>query len=163
MSLDLGIGQLLMKKIVVREFLVESPEIELRREADGEWRFLSYASNDSPIASATKFLVLGKVVVTDGKIIVIDESPREIVRGAFGHRLTRPDRGAGPACIRAANRPAFDPNAVLAALEVTVIKAGEVAPSWSGEAGGGKTLRSDDYRGKKHVILYFFPKDFTPG
>ncbi len=81
MSLDLGIGQLLMKKIVVREFLVESPEIELRREPDGEWRFLSYASNDSPIAAATQFLVLGKIVVTDGKIIVIDESPREIVRG----------------------------------------------------------------------------------
>ncbi len=81
MSLDLGIGQLLMKKIVVREFLVESPEIELRRESGGEWRFLSYASKDSPIASAAKFLVLGKFVVTDGKIIVIDESPREIVRG----------------------------------------------------------------------------------
>ena len=81
MSLDLGIGQLLMKKIVVREFLVESPEIELRREAGGDWRFLSYASNDSSIASATKFLVLGKIMVTDGKIIVIDESPREIVRG----------------------------------------------------------------------------------
>lgn len=81
MSLDLGIGQLLMKKIVVREFLVESPEIELRRESGGEWRFLSYASSDSPIASAAKFLVLGKFVVTDGKIIVIDESPREIVRG----------------------------------------------------------------------------------
>lgn len=81
MSLDLGIGQLLMKKIVVREFLVESPEIELRRESGGEWRFLSYASNDSPIVSAAKFLVLGKFVVTDGKIIVIDESPRDIVRG----------------------------------------------------------------------------------
>ena len=81
MSLDLGIGQLLMKKIVVREFLVESPEIELRRESGGEWRFLSYASSDSPIASAAKFLMLGKFVVTDGKIIVIDESPRDIVRG----------------------------------------------------------------------------------
>jgi uncharacterized protein involved in outer membrane biogenesis len=81
MSLDLGIGQLLMKKIVVREFLVESPEIELRRDSTGEWRFLSYASDDSPIASVAKFLVLGKFVVTGGKIIVIDESPRDIVRG----------------------------------------------------------------------------------
>ncbi|HNP60840.1 MAG TPA: AsmA-like C-terminal region-containing protein [Nitrospirales bacterium] len=81
MSLDLGIWPLLMKKIVVREFLVESPEIELRRESGGEWRFLSYASNDSPIVSLAEFLVLGKFEVTDGKIIVIDESPRESVRG----------------------------------------------------------------------------------
>ena len=81
MSLDLGIGQLLMKKIVVREFVVESPEIELRRDSAGEWRFLSYASDDSPIGSVAKFLVLGKFVVTGGKIIVIDESPRDIVRG----------------------------------------------------------------------------------
>ncbi|HBP89354.1 MAG TPA: hypothetical protein DD706_16835, partial [Nitrospiraceae bacterium] len=64
-----------------REFLVEYPEIELRRDSAGEWRFLSYASDDSPIASVAKFLVLGKFVVTGGKIIVIDESPRETVRG----------------------------------------------------------------------------------
>jgi len=81
MSLELGIGQLLMKKIVVREFLVEHPEIELRRDSAGEWRFLSYARDDTPIASIAKFLVLGKFVVTEGKIIVIDESPRDIVRG----------------------------------------------------------------------------------
>jgi peroxiredoxin Q/BCP len=44
-----------------------------------------------------------------------------------------------------------------------MIKAGEAAPSWSGAIGGGKLLRSEDYLGQKHVILYFFPKDFTPG
>ena len=81
MSLELGIGQLLVKKIVVREFLVEGPEIEIRRDSAGEWRFLTHASDDSPIASLAKFLVMGKFVVTGGKIIIIDESPREIVRG----------------------------------------------------------------------------------
>ncbi len=80
MSLELGIGQLLVKKIVVREFLVDQPEIELRRDSSGEWRFLSHAE-DSPIASLAKFLVMEKMVVTGGKIIVIDESPRDIVRG----------------------------------------------------------------------------------
>ena len=44
-----------------------------------------------------------------------------------------------------------------------MIDVGEASPSWSGEAGDGSTIRSDDYRGQKHVILYFFPKDFTPG
>ena len=81
MSLELGIGQLLVKKIVVREFLVDHPEIELRRDPSGEWRFLSHSSNDPPIASLAKFLVMEKFVVTGGKIIIIDESPREIVRG----------------------------------------------------------------------------------
>jgi hypothetical protein len=81
MSLELGIGQLLVKKIVVREFLVDGPEIELRRDPTGEWRFLSHSSDDSPIVSLAKFLVMGKFVVTGGKIIIIDESPREIVRG----------------------------------------------------------------------------------
>ena len=29
--------------------------------------------------------------------------------------------------------------------------------------GSGKQLRLRDFRGRRHVILYFFPKDFTPG
>ena len=81
MSLELGIGQLLVKKIVVREFLVDQPEIELRRDSEGEWRFLSPTSDDSPIASLAKFLLMEKMVVSGGKIVVIDESPRDIVRG----------------------------------------------------------------------------------
>lgn len=81
MSLELGIGQLLVKKIVVREFLVDRPEIELRRDPSGEWRFLSHSSDDSPFASLAKFLATGKFVVIGGKIVIIDESPREIVRG----------------------------------------------------------------------------------
>jgi hypothetical protein len=81
MSLELGIGQLLARKIVVREFLVDHPEIEIRRDSSGEWRFLNHASDDSPMASLAKFLVTGTFVVTGGKIIIIDESPREIVRG----------------------------------------------------------------------------------
>ena len=44
-----------------------------------------------------------------------------------------------------------------------MIQAGEAAPSWSGAAGNGTTIGSADYQGRKNVILYFFPKDFTPG
>jgi peroxiredoxin Q/BCP len=44
-----------------------------------------------------------------------------------------------------------------------VIRAGEPAPEFSGELADGTTLRSADYRGRKHLVVYFFPKDFTPG
>jgi peroxiredoxin Q/BCP len=44
-----------------------------------------------------------------------------------------------------------------------MISQGERAPVFSGELADGTTLRSQDYRGERHLILYFFPKDFTPG
>ena len=30
-------------------------------------------------------------------------------------------------------------------------------------ASNGQTVKLSDYRGKKNVVLYFYPKDFTPG
>lgn len=44
-----------------------------------------------------------------------------------------------------------------------MIAKGEQAPEFEGTLAGGKQLRSRDFRGRRHVILYFFPKDFTPG
>jgi len=44
-----------------------------------------------------------------------------------------------------------------------MIRKGDTAPEFSGELADGTTLRSADYRGKKNLIVYFFPKDFTPG
>jgi len=44
-----------------------------------------------------------------------------------------------------------------------MISKGEAAPSFSGELADGSVLRSDDYRGERNLIVYFFPKDFTPG
>jgi len=44
-----------------------------------------------------------------------------------------------------------------------VITTGKAAPAFSGELADGSVLRSDDYRGRKNLIVYFFPKDFTPG
>jgi len=37
------------------------------------------------------------------------------------------------------------------------------APDFSGLLADGRQLRLRDYRGRRHVVLYFFPKDFTPG
>jgi thioredoxin-dependent peroxiredoxin len=40
---------------------------------------------------------------------------------------------------------------------------GETAPDFNLPGTGGKTYRLDDYQGQKHVVLYFYPKDDTPG
>ena len=37
---------------------------------------------------------------------------------------------------------------------------GDTAPEFSGESDGGK-ISLADYRGKKNVVLYFYPGDFT--
>ena len=44
-----------------------------------------------------------------------------------------------------------------------MIEVGQEAPEFSGTLAGGRQLRLKDFRGRRHVILYFFPKDFTPG
>ncbi len=43
------------------------------------------------------------------------------------------------------------------------VQVGEPAPDFSLEATGGKTISLSDFRGKKNVVLYFYPKDNTPG
>ena len=44
-----------------------------------------------------------------------------------------------------------------------MIAIGERAPEFEGTLAGGKQLRLRDFRGRRHIVLYFFPKDFTPG
>lgn len=45
---------------------------------------------------------------------------------------------------------------------MTTLKAGDKAPEFEGTIQDGSTIKLSDYRGKK-VILYFYPKDNTPG
>ena len=45
---------------------------------------------------------------------------------------------------------------------VSRIEAGMVAPEFTAQITSGKTVHLRDYRGKK-VVLYFYPKDDTPG
>ena len=40
---------------------------------------------------------------------------------------------------------------------------GQKAPGFSLQTTGGGTISLDDYLGKKNVVLYFYPKDDTPG
>jgi peroxiredoxin Q/BCP len=43
------------------------------------------------------------------------------------------------------------------------IKAGDRAPDFEGPTGDGGSLRLKDFIGKKNIVLYFYPKDDTPG
>ncbi|MBI3358878.1 MAG: peroxiredoxin [Nitrospirae bacterium] len=40
---------------------------------------------------------------------------------------------------------------------------GGVAPNFTLSSNDGRTISLSDYKGKKNVILYFYPKDDTPG
>ena len=44
-----------------------------------------------------------------------------------------------------------------------MIREGERAPDFSAPTADGSTLSLGDFRGKKPLILYFYPRDNTPG
>ena len=43
------------------------------------------------------------------------------------------------------------------------MKEGDKAPNFSLPSNEGKMVSFDDYKGKQRVVLYFYPKDDTPG
>lgn len=44
-----------------------------------------------------------------------------------------------------------------------MLKPGDQAPDFSLPTATGETFRLSDYRGKRAVVLFFYPKDDTPG
>jgi peroxiredoxin Q/BCP len=44
-----------------------------------------------------------------------------------------------------------------------MLKPGTEAPQFTATLDDGSTFDLSSYRGKKHVVLYFYPKDFTGG
>ncbi|MCX8052381.1 MAG: thioredoxin-dependent thiol peroxidase [Armatimonadetes bacterium] len=44
-----------------------------------------------------------------------------------------------------------------------MVEEGQKAPEFTLPATGGRTVSLADFRGKKNVVLYFYPKDDTPG
>lgn len=44
-----------------------------------------------------------------------------------------------------------------------MVQVGEKAPDFSGRIADGSEVNLRDFRNRRHVVLYFFPKDFTPG
>ena len=47
--------------------------------------------------------------------------------------------------------------------EAAEIKEGMKAPAFTAQDQEGRTIRLQDYAGKSAVVLYFYPKDDTPG
>jgi thioredoxin-dependent peroxiredoxin len=43
------------------------------------------------------------------------------------------------------------------------LKPGDKAPGFQGQTDAGKTWKSKDHVGKKILVVYFYPKDMTPG
>ena len=43
------------------------------------------------------------------------------------------------------------------------VKVGARAPDFTLKANTGESVSLDDFRDRKHVVLYFYPKDETPG
>jgi peroxiredoxin Q/BCP len=54
---------------------------------------------------------------------------------------------------------------VLSAAEqaASTPKVGDKAPAFEGKDQDGKTVKLSDFAGKKAVLVYFYPKDDTPG
>jgi peroxiredoxin Q/BCP len=48
-------------------------------------------------------------------------------------------------------------------MPVVELREGRQAPDFALPSHKGDTVRLKDFRGKKHVVLYFYPKDDTPG
>jgi len=40
---------------------------------------------------------------------------------------------------------------------------GSIAPDFAMKDGGGREMKLSELRGKKSAVVYFYPKDFTPG
>lgn len=53
-------------------------------------------------------------------------------------------------------------NAVLAHPEQMALRVGQKAPDFDVTSSSGQRLRLSDFAGKKNVVLYFYPGDFTP-
>lgn len=43
------------------------------------------------------------------------------------------------------------------------VKAGDLVPEIEGETFDGQKIKLSDFQGKSNVVLYFYPKDNTPG
>ena len=46
---------------------------------------------------------------------------------------------------------------------MATLKTGNVAPAFTLQDQNGKKVSLKDFKGKKNVVLYFYPKAMTPG
>ena len=50
----------------------------------------------------------------------------------------------------------------MASIPKLKLNEGHIAPAFQAETNGGSTVALKDFKGQ-HVILFFYPKDDTPG
>ena len=43
------------------------------------------------------------------------------------------------------------------------LREGDIAPDFTSSDSDGHSFKLSDFRRKKNVVVYFYPKDFTPG
>lgn len=48
-------------------------------------------------------------------------------------------------------------------LAMQMLQPGDVAPDFKAESTDGSVISLSDYKGKSHVVLYFYPEDMTGG
>jgi thioredoxin-dependent peroxiredoxin len=48
-------------------------------------------------------------------------------------------------------------------IRSTYLKEGDTAPDFTFEDNNGKSVKLSEYGGRKNMIVYFYPKDFTSG
>ncbi|MCA9471982.1 MAG: AsmA-like C-terminal domain-containing protein [Nitrospirales bacterium] len=80
-SLDLKIFSLLRREFSVKELSIEEPELEVKRGRDGTWWMFQAGQTTSGDSLFIGLSLIEKVMVADGRIVFIDESPREEARG----------------------------------------------------------------------------------
>ena len=44
-----------------------------------------------------------------------------------------------------------------------MLKVGQNVPEFETELDNGEPFRTSEFKGKKNIVLYFYPKDFTRG
>ena len=54
-------------------------------------------------------------------------------------------------------------SALLGVIAAETPKTGDTAPAFTAQDQDGKTVSLADFAGKEAVLLYFYPKDNTPG
>ena len=80
-SLDLKIGSLLLQEFAVKELFIDQPEIELKKNRDGDGWVLPSSTENDERAFWASLLYMEKIVLSNGSMTLIDESPKEEARG----------------------------------------------------------------------------------
>ncbi len=80
-SLELELLPLIRQEILVKELLIEHPEIEIKRDRTGEWELFQGNQQNAEGSVLATLLFMDKIVISEGRITFIDETPLEEARG----------------------------------------------------------------------------------